>query len=104
MNLGGLGPDQTTRRLQDSAVPPSHSLPLCAVPSAAPRNLTFDLSERLLSLNWAGLQEDELQGNLLAYKVQWTVGGEAQVSARFPAQVGAWPRLTPSLCSGAAAV
>uniref|UniRef100_A0A3Q3L4K1 Tyrosine-protein kinase receptor TYRO3 n=1 Tax=Mastacembelus armatus TaxID=205130 RepID=A0A3Q3L4K1_9TELE len=49
-----------------------------SVPSAAPRNLTFDLSEQQLSLNWAELQEDELQGKLLAYKVQWTMGGEAQ--------------------------
>lgn len=50
-----------------------------SVPSAAPRNLTFDLSEQHLSLKWAELQVDELQGRLLAYKVQWTVGGEAQV-------------------------
>ncbi|XP_047197717.1 tyrosine-protein kinase receptor TYRO3 isoform X2 [Hippoglossus stenolepis] len=49
-----------------------------SVPSAAPRNLTFDLSEQQLSLNWAMLQEDELQGNLLAYKVQWILGGEHQ--------------------------
>lgn len=49
------------------------------MPSAAPRNLTFDLSEQQLSLKWAELQVDELQGRLLAYKVQWTVGGEAQV-------------------------
>ncbi|XP_076733898.1 tyrosine-protein kinase receptor TYRO3 isoform X2 [Maylandia zebra] len=48
------------------------------VPSAAPRNLTFDLSEQQLFLKWAELQVDELQGRLLAYKVQWTVGGEAQ--------------------------
>lgn len=50
-----------------------------SVPSAAPRNLTFDLSEQQLFLKWAELQVDELQGRLLAYKVQWTVGGEAQV-------------------------
>ncbi|XP_035467055.1 tyrosine-protein kinase receptor TYRO3 isoform X2 [Scophthalmus maximus] len=49
-----------------------------AVPSAAPRNLTFDLSEQQLGLNWAELQEEELQGKLLAYKVQWTLGGEPQ--------------------------
>ncbi|XP_069008873.1 tyrosine-protein kinase receptor TYRO3 [Embiotoca jacksoni] len=49
-----------------------------SVPLAAPRNLTFDLSEQHLSLNWAKLQEDELQGKLLAYKVQWTLRGEAQ--------------------------
>jgi len=49
------------------------------VPSVAPRNLTFELSEQQLSLTWAKLQEDELQGKLLAYKVQWTLGGEAQV-------------------------
>ena len=51
-----------------------------SVPSAAPRNLTFDLSEQQLSLNWAKLKDDELQGKLLAYKVQWTLGGEPQVS------------------------
>uniref|UniRef100_A0A665ULK4 Tyrosine-protein kinase receptor TYRO3 n=1 Tax=Echeneis naucrates TaxID=173247 RepID=A0A665ULK4_ECHNA len=49
-----------------------------SVPSAAPRNLTFDLSEQQLSLTWAELQEDELQGKLLAYKLQWTLGGEPQ--------------------------
>ncbi|XP_031735259.1 tyrosine-protein kinase receptor TYRO3, partial [Anarrhichthys ocellatus] len=49
-----------------------------SVPSAAPKNLTFDLSEQQLALNWAGLQEEELQGRLLAYKVQWTLGGELQ--------------------------
>lgn len=47
-------------------------------PSSAPRNLTFDLSEKQLSLNWAELREEELQGKLLAYKVQWTLGGERQ--------------------------
>ncbi|XP_028251903.1 tyrosine-protein kinase receptor TYRO3-like [Parambassis ranga] len=49
-----------------------------SVPYTAPRNLTFDLSEQQLSLSWAKLQEEELQGKLLAYKVQWTLGGEAQ--------------------------
>ncbi|KAF3700688.1 Tyrosine-protein kinase receptor TYRO3 [Channa argus] len=49
-----------------------------SVPSAAPRNLTFELSEQQLFLNWAKLKGDELQGKLLAYKVQWTLGGEAQ--------------------------
>ncbi|XP_069391281.1 tyrosine-protein kinase receptor TYRO3 isoform X2 [Paralichthys olivaceus] len=49
-----------------------------SVPSAAPRNLTLVLSEQQLSLNWAKLQEDELQGNLLAYKVQWILGRERQ--------------------------
>uniref|UniRef100_A0A669D7X0 Tyrosine-protein kinase receptor TYRO3 n=1 Tax=Oreochromis niloticus TaxID=8128 RepID=A0A669D7X0_ORENI len=58
-----------------------------AVPSAAPRNLTFDLSEQHLSLKWAELQVDELQGRLLAYKVQWTVGGEAQVRQSYRCQL-----------------
>ncbi|XP_029316451.1 tyrosine-protein kinase receptor TYRO3 [Cottoperca gobio] len=49
-----------------------------SVPSAAPRNLTFELSEQQLALNWAKLQDEELQGKLLAYKVQWTLGGEPQ--------------------------
>nr|XP_046269756.1 tyrosine-protein kinase receptor TYRO3 [Scatophagus argus] len=49
-----------------------------SVPSEAPRNLTFELSEQQLTLNWATLQDEELQGRLLAYKVQWTLGGEAQ--------------------------
>lgn len=57
-----------------------------SVPSAAPRNLTFDLSEQHLSLKWAELQVDELQGRLLAYKVQWTVGGEAQVRQSYRCQ------------------
>uniref|UniRef100_A0A673B146 Tyrosine-protein kinase receptor TYRO3 n=1 Tax=Sphaeramia orbicularis TaxID=375764 RepID=A0A673B146_9TELE len=52
-----------------------------SVPSAPPRNLTFDLSETQLSLNWAELREEELQGKLLAYKVQWTLGGEQQENA-----------------------
>lgn len=52
---------------------------LSTVPSAAPRNLTFELSEQQLSLSWAKLQDEELQGKLLAYKVQWTLGGEPQV-------------------------
>uniref|UniRef100_A0A8P4KMU9 Tyrosine-protein kinase receptor TYRO3 n=1 Tax=Dicentrarchus labrax TaxID=13489 RepID=A0A8P4KMU9_DICLA len=47
--------------------------------SVAPRNLTFELSEQQLSLNWARLQDEDLQGKLLAYKVQWTLGGEPQV-------------------------
>uniref|UniRef100_A0A8C8F5R0 Tyrosine-protein kinase receptor TYRO3 n=1 Tax=Oncorhynchus tshawytscha TaxID=74940 RepID=A0A8C8F5R0_ONCTS len=50
-----------------------------AVPSAAPRNLTFDLTEQQLSMNWATLEDDELQGKLMAYKVQWNLGGEGQV-------------------------
>ncbi|XP_028421353.1 tyrosine-protein kinase receptor TYRO3 isoform X2 [Perca flavescens] len=49
-----------------------------AVPWAAPRNLTFDLSEHQLTLRWAPLHEDELQGKLLAYKLQWLLGGEPQ--------------------------
>ncbi|XP_053191926.1 tyrosine-protein kinase receptor TYRO3 [Scomber japonicus] len=49
-----------------------------SVPSAAPRNLTFDLSDKGLTLRWAGLQEEELQGKLLAYKLQWILGGEVQ--------------------------
>ncbi|KAM9777689.1 tyrosine-protein kinase receptor TYRO3 [Neosynchiropus ocellatus] len=49
-----------------------------AAPSTAPRNLTFELTEKLLTLKWAELQEEELQGNLVAYKVQWTRGGEQQ--------------------------
>ncbi|KAI4882942.1 hypothetical protein NFI96_015612 [Prochilodus magdalenae] len=49
-----------------------------AVPSAAPRNLTFELTEQQLSLAWAALQEEELNGRLLAYKVQWNLGGDSQ--------------------------
>ncbi|KAF7651243.1 hypothetical protein LDENG_00113630, partial [Lucifuga dentata] len=49
-----------------------------SVPSSAPGNLTFDLSEQQLSLSWAELREEELQGKLLAYKVQWTLGGKLQ--------------------------
>lgn len=56
-----------------------HCVYLHTVPSSAPRNLTFDLSEQHLSLSWAELREEELQGELLAYKVQWTLGGEPQV-------------------------
>ncbi|GAA6109419.1 tyrosine-protein kinase receptor TYRO3 isoform X2 [Tachysurus ichikawai] len=49
-----------------------------AVPLAAPKNLTFHLTEQQLSLNWAALEEEELNGRLMAYKVQWNVGGESQ--------------------------
>ncbi|XP_058472267.1 tyrosine-protein kinase receptor TYRO3 isoform X2 [Solea solea] len=55
-----------------------HFLTPESVPLAAPRNLTFDLSEQHLHLNWEELQEEELQGKLLAYKLQWTLGGKAQ--------------------------
>ncbi|KAL7862116.1 hypothetical protein SRHO_G00135570 [Serrasalmus rhombeus] len=49
-----------------------------AAPSAAPKNLTFELTEQQLSLMWAALQEEELNGRLLAYKVQWNLGGDSQ--------------------------
>lgn len=49
-----------------------------AVPSASPKNLTFHLTEQQLTLTWAALEEEELNGRLLAYKVQWNVGGENQ--------------------------
>ncbi|KAM8916665.1 tyrosine-protein kinase receptor TYRO3 isoform 2-T2 [Spinachia spinachia] len=49
-----------------------------SAPSSPPRNLSFLLSQQHLALNWAALQEEELQGRLVAYKVQWTLGGEAQ--------------------------
>ncbi|XP_077421081.1 tyrosine-protein kinase receptor TYRO3 [Vanacampus margaritifer] len=62
-----------------------------SVPSAAPRNLTFNLSERQLSLKWAELREEELQGELLAYKVQWIVGGEQQEPLLFKVP---WARLS----------
>lgn len=53
--------------------------PSYTVPLAAPKNLTFHLTEQQLSLNWAALEEEELNGRLMAYKVQWNVGGESQV-------------------------
>ncbi|XP_077395133.1 tyrosine-protein kinase receptor TYRO3 isoform X2 [Festucalex cinctus] len=62
-----------------------------SVPSAAPRNLTFNLSERQLSLQWAELREEELQGELLAYKVQWMVGEERQEPLLFK---DPWARLS----------
>ncbi|XP_077477091.1 tyrosine-protein kinase receptor TYRO3 isoform X1 [Stigmatopora argus] len=49
-----------------------------SVPFAAPENLTFRLSEEQLSLEWAELGGEVLQGVLLAYKVQWILGGELQ--------------------------
>ncbi|XP_076834793.1 tyrosine-protein kinase receptor TYRO3 [Brachyhypopomus gauderio] len=49
-----------------------------SVPSAAPKNLTFDLTEQQLSLTWAALREEDLNGRLLAYKLQWNLGGESQ--------------------------
>lgn len=52
---------------------------LYTAPSASPKNLTFRLTEQQLSLTWAPLDEEELNGRLLAYKVQWNVGGESQV-------------------------
>lgn len=50
------------------------------MPLGAPKNLTFELTEQQLSLSWAVLKEEELNGQLLAYKVQWNLGGENQVS------------------------
>ncbi|KAM9466367.1 tyrosine-protein kinase receptor TYRO3 [Clarias gariepinus] len=49
-----------------------------AVPSAAPKNLSFQLTEQQLTLTWAALEGEELNGRLLAYKLQWNVGGESQ--------------------------
>lgn len=49
------------------------------VPAVAPANLTFRLSERQLQLSWERLEQQQMQGNLLAYRVQWSLGGEAQV-------------------------
>ncbi|XP_064192914.1 tyrosine-protein kinase receptor TYRO3 [Anguilla rostrata] len=54
-----------------------------AVPSAAPRNLTFDLTEQQLSLSWAALEQEQLRGRLLSYKVQWSLGGESQEALLF---------------------
>lgn len=48
-------------------------------PSAAPKNFTFELSEQQLTLSWAALEQEELRGKLLAYKVQWNHAGENQV-------------------------
>ncbi|KAJ8291135.1 hypothetical protein GJAV_G00021780 [Gymnothorax javanicus] len=54
-----------------------------AAPSAAPRNLTFDLTEQQLSLSWAALRPEELRGRLQSYKVQWSLGGESQEALLF---------------------
>ncbi|XP_061087810.1 tyrosine-protein kinase receptor TYRO3 [Conger conger] len=54
-----------------------------AVPSAAPRNLTFELTEQQLSLSWAALELEELRGRLQSYKVQWSLGGESQEALLF---------------------
>ncbi|XP_061552238.1 tyrosine-protein kinase receptor TYRO3 isoform X2 [Phycodurus eques] len=81
-----------------------------SVPSAAPRNLTFDSSRQRLSLQWAELRGEELQGELLAYKVQWILGGEQQVSvcvcARAPRWLAVHPVLRACVCvrPGAAAL
>ncbi|XP_026008200.1 tyrosine-protein kinase receptor TYRO3 isoform X5 [Astatotilapia calliptera] len=84
LTCAAIGPPEPVEVLwwlggvQEGEPRPSPSILHVPVPSAAPRNLTFDLSEQQLFLKWAELQVDELQGRLLAYKVQWTVGGEAQ--------------------------
>ncbi|KAA0710887.1 Tyrosine-protein kinase receptor TYRO3 [Triplophysa tibetana] len=49
-----------------------------AAPLAAPKNLTFELKDQQLTLSWALLEGAELRGRLLAYKVQWSQGGESQ--------------------------
>lgn len=49
-----------------------------SVPSSAPMNLSFHLSEQELHLTWNQLQESQLQGRLLAYQLQWTLAGEPQ--------------------------
>lgn len=71
--------DATTCHFAES-VTLANSIFGLTVPLAAPRNLTFDLSEQQLCLNWEQLQKEELQGELLAYKLQWILGGEAQVT------------------------
>lgn len=58
-------------------LPPLH--PFLSVPAVAPANLSFRLSEQQLWLNWERLEQQQMQGNLLAYRVQWSLGGEAQV-------------------------
>ncbi|XP_061650350.1 tyrosine-protein kinase receptor TYRO3 isoform X2 [Phyllopteryx taeniolatus] len=62
-----------------------------SVPSVAPRNLTFDSSRQRLSLEWAELRGEELQGELLAYKVQWILAGEQQEPLLFKEP---WARLS----------
>ncbi|KAL2099093.1 hypothetical protein ACEWY4_005573 [Coilia grayii] len=54
-----------------------------SAPLAAPKNLTFDLSEQQLTLTWAGLEVEDLGGKLLAYKMQWSLGGERQDAMLF---------------------
>ncbi|KAI1895602.1 hypothetical protein AGOR_G00107930 [Albula goreensis] len=54
-----------------------------AVPSAAPRNLTFELSEQQLYLSWAAMEQEELRGRLQAYKVQWNLAGDSQEALLF---------------------
>lgn len=49
------------------------------VPVVAPANLSFQLSEQHLWLSWERLEQQQMQGNLLAYRVQWSLGGESQV-------------------------
>lgn len=48
-------------------------------PAVAPANLSFRLSEQQLWLSWERLEQQQMQGNLLAYRVQWSLGGETQV-------------------------
>ena len=57
-------------------------------PSVAPGNLTFDLRDQELRLGWAGLAGAELRGRLLAYKLQWSLGGERQVGPQAAPAVG----------------
>lgn len=57
-----------------------------SVPLAAPKNLTFNLLEQHLILNWASLAEEELGGELQDYKVQWNQG-EKQKSLFFKGNV-----------------
>ncbi|XP_061699267.1 tyrosine-protein kinase receptor TYRO3 isoform X1 [Syngnathoides biaculeatus] len=62
-----------------------------SAPSAAPGNLTLDSSRGRLSLRWAELRGEELRGELLAYKVQWILGGEQQEPLLFK---DPWARLS----------
>lgn len=50
------------------------------MPAVAPANLSFQLLEQQLWLSWERLEQQQMQGNLLAYRVQWSLGGESQVS------------------------
>ncbi|MBN3298805.1 TYRO3 kinase, partial [Amia calva] len=54
-----------------------------SVPTAAPFNLSFQLTDEQLTLSWGVLAQEQINGMLQGYRVQWDLGGESQEALQF---------------------